>query len=139
MEQIITNTIQPILVSLISALVPVLIALACRFLAKKTGIAISDASQAKLEDIAKKSVLAVEEKATASFKISGEKWPTYLKHQGAMDRIFALAPSLSHDQADLLVYWAVAKIPGIGATGVLGGDNGNGNPQPVGDLTAPAQ
>ena len=120
MEQFITNTLQPILVSLIGTLVPVLIALACRFLAKKTGIAISDASQQKLRDIAESAVLAVEEKATASLKTAGEKWPSYLKHKEAMDRVLSLAPSLSHDQADMLIHWVVAKIPGVGATGVLG-------------------
>ena len=138
MEQLITNTIQPIIISVIGTLLPLLIALACRFIAKKTGIAISDASRSRLEDIAVKCVLTVEEKAAASLKTAGEKWPAYLKHKEAMDRILALAPTLTHDQADMLVHWAVAKIPGLGSTGTLGGNNGNGNHEPVIDLVTPA-
>lgn len=138
-SQFITNTIEPILVSIVGTLTPILIALACRFIAKKTGINISQASQQQLEQLAEKSVLAVEEKATASLKTAGEKWTGYQKHQEALDNILALAPTLSRDQADLLVHWAVAKIPGLGATGVLGGDNGATDTQPAGSAAAAAQ
>ena len=118
--QVITNTIQPVLISVIGTLVPLLLALLCRWISKKTGIAISDASQAKLESIAEKAVLYVEEKAVGSLKTAGEKWPSYVKHQQAVDMVLKLAPALTGDQADALVHWAVAKIPGLGATGVLG-------------------
>lgn len=120
LNSFITDTLQPVIVSVIGTIVPLLLALLCRFISKKTGIAISDASQQKLEDIATKAVLYTEEKATASLKLSAEKWPAYLKHQTAVDRVLSLAPGLSHDQADMLVHWAVAKIPGVGSTGVLG-------------------
>lgn len=138
MEQFITDTLQPILTAIITTIVPLLLALACRWISKKTGIAISDASQQKLEDIATKAVLTVEEKATASLKQSGEKWPAYLKHKEAFDRIMTLAPALSHEQAEMLVYWAVAKIPGLGATGILGGNNGTVDIQPAVADPAPA-
>lgn len=119
-SQIVDNTVQPVLVSLIGAMLPLLIAFGCRYLTKLTGVTVSQASQQQLEGIAEKSVLAVEEKATASLKNAGEKWTGYQKHKEAIDNILALAPSLSHDQADMLVHWAIAKIPGLGSTGVLG-------------------
>ena len=118
--QFVTDTLQPVLISVIGTLVPLLLTLLCRWISKKTGIAISDASQAKLESIAEKAVLYVEEKAAGSLKTAGEKWPSYVKHQQAVDMVLKLAPALTGDQADALVHWAVAKIPGLGATGVLG-------------------
>ena len=120
LSQFVDNTIQPVVLSVIGALTPLLMALGCRFLTKVTGINVSQASQQQLEGVAEKAVLSVEEKAAASLKTAGEAWTGYQKHQEAVDTILALAPSLTQGQADTLVHWAVAKIPGIGATGVLG-------------------
>ncbi len=120
MNNFITATLQPLLTALVTTVIPLLLVLICRWISKKTGIAISDSSQQKLEDIATKTVLYVEEKAAGSLKTAGEKWPSYLKYQQAIDRVLSLAPALTHEQADMLVHWALAKIPGVGATGVLG-------------------
>lgn len=123
MDQLITGFVQPLLTALISALVPVVLALGARFVQKKTGIAISEESRRKLEDLATKAVLSVEEMALAQAK-KGDKWPSGVKQNVALQKVLSLAPHLSQEQADMLVHWAVARIPGIGATGVLGGSNG---------------
>ena len=120
MENIFTNVLNPILMTTIQILAVAAIGFGIRFIRKKTGIQISQEEQRKMEDAAQKAVLAVEEIAANQIKQGLAKWEPDRKRSAAMDQLTAAVPTISHDQAYKLVSWAVAKIPGLGATGVLG-------------------
>lgn len=116
MEHLFDAVLNPLATSFIEVLVVVLIGFIINFVRKKTGIKISEALQKKAETAAVQAVLAVEETAASKLKDKSETWLSKRKHGEAFKRIINVVPEISKEQADELVHWAVAKIPGLGAT-----------------------
>ena len=120
MEHLFDAVLHPLATSFIEVLVVVLIGLVINFIRKKTGFTISENLQKKAENAAINAVLAVEETAASKLKDKSEKWLSKRKHGEAVSRILTAVPKIGKQQADDLVHWAVAKIPGLGATGKFG-------------------
>lgn len=124
MENLVVNFIGPLLQAVIAVAVPFLVRAAVSYLSKKTGVAVAEETRNKLDALAVKAVLTVEEKALSDLKGKAEKWPAYAKRKEAIDRVLSHAPALSQEQAAFLVDWAVAHLPGVGASGTIqGGGN----------------
>ena len=117
MEQLMQNTIQPILTALVTAVIAALGALALKWIKTKTGIEISQDLAASAESAATKAVLAVEEKAAADAAAGAAKWASRQKYAAAIDLVVRAVPSVTPEQAGTLVNAALAKIPALGASG----------------------
>ncbi len=112
---------QPLIVQVIEVLVLGVLGFGIRFFHKKTGIQISEANQKILEKAAIKAVLAVEERA-AHQKKQGKKMITpTAKKTLAIHLLAKAAPKLKTGDVGELINWAVAQVPGLGATGEQGG------------------
>jgi hypothetical protein len=107
-----TNTVLPVLGSLVAALVS-LILLAIR---KKTGIQAGAEYDAWLAKQAETAVQMVAEKAAAAVKLDQMKFTSSEKLEMAIAALVSKAPKLTEEQADQYVHAALARIPGLGAT-----------------------
>lgn len=120
MEHLFDQFLQPIVRESLALLVALALGLLARWIHKRTGIEVSRAVQDRARDAALQAVLAVEEIAMAQAKKGVKQWLGERKHKEAIDLLLGSVPALSYEKARDLVYWAVARVPGLGATGVLG-------------------
>jgi hypothetical protein len=112
--------VQPFIEATVGILVSALCAYGVQFLRAKTGIAISDDTKGHIDQIATAAVMAVEERAAAAAKLGLTKWSSSDKLMNAINTITDKIPGITVPQAHNLVDATLAKIPGIGATGMLG-------------------
>lgn len=116
----ITNTLQPLLLSLLAAIVAAAVAYITALLKRKFGLEISTATEARISQVAYNAVRAVEEKAAASLAITGQKWASESKYTAALNYVLSLVPTLSKEEADARINTALATIKGLGATKAIG-------------------
>jgi hypothetical protein len=114
--------VQPFIEATVGILISALCAYGVQFLRAKTGIAISDDTKGHIDQIATAAVMAVEERAAAAAKLGLDKWSSTEKLMNAINTITDKIPGITVPQAHNLVDATLAKIPGIGATGMLGGN-----------------
>lgn len=112
MENLVDNVVAPILAAVVMAGLSYLGSL----VKKKWGLQISQQTQDLVASQAMEIVLAVEEKAAAFAKDTGNKWLSNEKHREAVNQILERVPKVTADQADGMVYAALAAINGLGAT-----------------------
>lgn len=119
MNELIQNTIQPLMAALVMAIITVVGAKLTQYLHAKTGIELDAATVAKAENAATQAVMAVEEKAAAQASQKLAAWTSSQKHQAAINMIISAVPTITQEQANNLVSAALAKVPGLGASGDL--------------------
>ena len=102
---------------IIGALVSGLLSLLLNKIRIKTGLQISGERQEQLDRLARQAVAMAEEKAAALIKGNVTTITGKTKLDLAIAHIIAMTPAVSVEQADALVHAALAKIPGVGATG----------------------
>lgn len=115
-----TNTLQPLILSLLATVVAAAVTYLTAVLKRKFGIEISAATADRLRGIAWDAVNAVEEKAAVAAIEAGGKWLSTTKHSEAVNYILSKVPALSMEEADTLVQAALAKTKGLGATAGIG-------------------
>lgn len=112
MEDFIANSVMPLLMAFMVALVSYLLTMAANYLKKKTGIAISADKMKLVEGFAIQAVLKAEGRAQRYLVSKGEKLTGASKHAVAVNNILAMAPDLTHEDAKHYVDMAVAMLPG---------------------------
>ncbi len=115
MEDLIVNTLTPLVQGLIAVMIPMLLGILTRYFYKKTGIEVSQDAVAMVEKLAAQAVLKAEGRAMRYVADKGEKVLSRTKHKDAVDKLLAMAPDLTNEEAKHYVDMAVASIPGIGA------------------------
>lgn len=118
-DDLFVKFIEPFLVTTTGALISALCAYGVRFLSAKTGIVLSESAQAHIEHAAENAVYYVEEKATAAVKSGLNKWSGTQKILAAVEHLTANVPGITTERAEEMVHSAIARIPGLGATGFL--------------------
>lgn len=119
MEALIMNTIQPIMAVLVASIITIVGTKLTQYLHAKTGIVVDAALTAKAETAATQAVLAVEEKAAADAAAKIGAWTGGQKYSTAIDMVVSAVPTVTPEQAANLVNAALAKVPGLGASGDL--------------------
>ncbi len=111
---IINGTLLPLAIALITAMGSLLLLK----LKQKYGIEISAETQAVIAQQAESIVQTVAEKAAAYAKEHvGTKMAGHEQLESAVVALMSRVPSLTREQADEQVHAALARIPGLGATG----------------------
>lgn len=110
---LISNTLIPIIVALIGSL----ISLVLMKLKKKLNIQVAAETEALIQNQAENAVQLVAEKAAAKLKFSGIKLTKNESLDFAIAALISKTPKLTREQAEQYVHAALARIPGIGATG----------------------
>ncbi len=111
---IINGTLLPLAIALITAMGSLLLLK----LKQKYGIEISAETQAVIAQQAESIVQTVAEKAAAYAKEHvGGKMAGHEQLESAVIALMSRVPSLTREQADEQVHAALARIPGLGATG----------------------
>lgn len=116
----VTNTLQPLILSLLGTVVTVAVAYFSGILKKKFGLELSEKITTRLRGIAWDAVNLAEEKAALYLKTAGEKMLSTTKYAGAYNYVFDKVPTISPEEADALIHAALAKVKGLGATAELG-------------------
>lgn len=114
MQDFVVNTLSPLLQALITVMIPVVMAMGTSYLKKKTGIEIKQATLAFVENAAIQAAMQVEGRATRKFATKGQTWTGATKHGEAVNKLLAMAPDLSVEDAKHYIDMAVARIPGLG-------------------------
>ncbi len=111
---VINNLLIPLIVALVGSIVSVVLVWLKRWL----GIKASAETEARIAAAAESVVQMVAEKAANQAKLSDGQWPSGAKQLGdAVDALVARIPKLTPDEADAYIHAALARIPGLGATG----------------------
>ena len=113
LSSLFTDTILPIIVSLVGGLVG-LILLTVK---KKLNVQLSAETEAWISKQAETAVQGVAEKAAAKFKGSNISFSKNEKLEAAIASLITKVPHLTPEQADGYIAAALARIPGVGATG----------------------
>jgi len=113
LKALLNDTVIPLVISLVGALV----SLALLKLKNKFNIELKAETEAWIQRQAESAVQMVAEKAAASEKISGLKVGSNDKLNTAIAWLITKVPALTQDQADAYIHAAIARIPGVGATG----------------------
>jgi hypothetical protein len=103
----------PIFTALIMSLVAILLV----YLQKKTGITLSADKQAFINTQAEVAVQMVAEKAASLMKYETIKMSSNDKLNAGAAFLVSMVPKLTPAQAENYVHAALARIPGVGATG----------------------
>jgi len=117
MDDFLVNTLIPILHAVMTCAVPVILTFASKLVKDKLGYEMTQQQQQWLRDKAIETVHAVESRAERKLIDLGDKWTGNMKHGEAVNRILALAPDLTEQEAKNLVDMACAKLPFIGKAG----------------------
>lgn len=118
MNDFIVNTLMPILSVVVSAGVTAALAFVVNYIQKKTNIEVSDATRKQILSMSQEVVLKAEARAERYLVEKGEKWTGSMKHAEAVNKLLAMAPDLTHEQAKHYVDMGVAFTKGIGKSGV---------------------
>jgi hypothetical protein len=110
---VINNTLIPIIIAFIGSLVSLILIK----LKKKLNIQVAAETEAWLQNQAESAVQLVAEKAAARLKVEKVSFTKNEKLNIAIAALISKAPKLTREQADEYVHSALARIPGIGATG----------------------
>lgn len=113
LKDLLNNTVIPLVISLVGALV----SLALLKLKNKFNIELKAVTEEWIQKQAERAVQMVAEKAAASEKVSGLKVGSNDKLNTAIAWLITKVPALTQDQADAYIHAAIARIPGVGATG----------------------
>jgi hypothetical protein len=113
LKSAVNGFIIPILTALIISVASLLLV----FLQKKTGITLSADKQAFINSQAETAVQMVAEKAASLLKYENIKMSTNEKLNSGAAFLVSIVPKLTPEQAQNYVHAALARIPGIGATG----------------------
>jgi len=119
-DSFVTNTLQPLILSLLGLVVTAAVGYLTNLLKNKFGLEISNATNDRLRAVAYDSVMAVEERAAAYLKERGNRIVGETKHSEAIDLILQKVPALSREEADQLVLSAVGMVKGLGASKAVG-------------------
>lgn len=119
-DNFVTNTVQPLILSLLATVITVAVGYITSLLKKKFGLEISTATQQRISTIAYDAVHAVEERGAAYAKEKGEKWASECKYNEALNYVLSRVPTLSREEADAKIHTALATIRGLGATKGIG-------------------
>lgn len=117
MEKLIQETLQPVLISVITAVISAVGGYIVYWLRKKTGIEVSRAFEESVQRAARQAVLAVEERAMAELAAGAAKWAGSTKLGAAIDMVVRQVPGITQEQADTAIHAVIADIPGLGKSG----------------------
>ena len=113
-QTLLTNILLPILLSIVSALVSIVLLK----LKKKYNLDIDAATEKKINDAAENAIHMVEEKAaskimdTCTKSLSNDD-----KLNMAIAKLVQKVPAITREKADAYVHAALARMSGVGATG----------------------
>jgi len=110
---VVDNAIIPLVVSLVGALVSLVLVK----LKNKYNIELKAETEAWISKQAENAVQMVAEKAAAKLKYEKIKLTGNQKLDTAVAMLVTKVPTISRDQADQYIHAALARIPGLGATG----------------------
>jgi hypothetical protein len=110
---LLNDTVIPLVISLVGALV----SLALVKLKNKFNLELKAETEEWTRKQAENAVQMVAEKAAASEKLTGLKVGSNDKLNQAIAWLVTKVPALTADQADAYIHAAIARIPGVGATG----------------------
>jgi len=119
-DAFITNTVQPLVLSLLGVIVAGAVTYLTNLLKKKFGLEISNATQERIRTVAFDAVHAAEEKGAAYLKEKGEKRASESKYNDAINFVLAKVPTLSREEADEKIHAALAMVKGLGASKATG-------------------
>jgi len=112
LKQVINETLIPLLVSVVGALVSLVLIK----VKQKLNLNISQQQEAWINRQAENAVQFVAEKTAAKLKIDNISFTSNEKLETAIAYLITRAPKLTRDQADQYIHAAIARIPGAGAT-----------------------
>ncbi|MDP3012688.1 MAG: phage holin, LLH family [Candidatus Subteraquimicrobiales bacterium] len=112
-KDVINNTIIPLIVALIGSLLSIVLVK----LKNKYNIQLSAENEEWIKKQAESAVQAVAEKAAAKLKYEKVNPAKNEKLNMAIAYLISKVPKLTKEQADAYIHAAIARIPGVGATG----------------------
>jgi hypothetical protein len=112
-KDVVDNTIIPLLVALIGSLISIVLVK----IKKKLNIQLSTETEAWIQRQAEAAVQMVAEKAASKIKYGNIALTKNEKLDMAIASLVSKVPHLTKEQADAYIHAALARIPGVGATG----------------------
>lgn len=112
-KDVINNTVIPLIVALIGSL----LSLVLIKLKNKYNIELSAETEEWIKKQAESAVQMVAEKAAAKIKYDNITFTKSDKLDMAIASLISKVPNLTKEQADAYIHAAIARIPGVGATG----------------------
>jgi hypothetical protein len=111
------SAVNGFIIPISTALIMSLVSLLLVYLQKKTGITLSSDKQKFINDQAEVAVQMVAEKAATLMKYETIKMSSNDKLNAGAAFLVSMVPKLTPAQAQNYVHAALARIPGVGATG----------------------
>lgn len=116
MTELLNGVVQPLVISLIGILVSMALGALFNFIQKKTGIEVSESIKRRAQASAIAAVMAAEEVGFRKLEGKALAFDGEYKHNWALNALREAVPELTQKQADTMVGWAVAQVPGVGKT-----------------------